>query len=141
MQYCGTVDSLSSRVHCLKQHWRPFRTRQYFAKLSLTKRVNNLVGWPFLCKHASLKWLISLFSSPVCLIIYCCCKEKIDSNLVYCTLIAGHHMGDPFEVSTIRREVSMLVFLKHLEMKIQNSWTSSVIFMMKSKDCSGIFCH
>jgi len=44
-----------------------------------------------------------------------CCEETIDSDLVYRILLAGHDMGDPFEISTIRREVSMLV---HLEVGI-----------------------
>ena len=42
---------------------------------------------------------------------------KIDSYLVYCTLLAGHGMGDPFEISTIRREVSMLVLLMEFRSK------------------------
>ena len=45
--------------------------------------------------------------------MFCCCKEKIDSDLAYCTLLAGHDMGDPFEISTIRREVSMSVLLRY----------------------------
>ena len=56
-------------------------------------------------------------SAPVHLIIYCC-KEETDSYLVYCTLLAGHDMGDPFEISSIRREVSMLVLLMRLEIKV-----------------------
>ena len=58
-------------------------------------------------------------SYPVHLIIYCYCEEKIDSYLVYCTLLAGHNMGDPFEISTIRREVSMSVLLMDLEVRIR----------------------
>ena len=54
---------------------------------------------------------------PCAPVIYCC-KEKIYSYLVYCTLLAGHNMGDPFEISTIRREVSMLVLLMDLEVRI-----------------------
>ena len=57
-------------------------------------------------------------SFPVHLTIYCCCEEAIDSDLVYCILLAGHDMGDPFEISTIRREVSILVLLMHLEIEI-----------------------
>ena len=45
-------------------------------------------------------------------------KEKIDSDLDYCILLVGHDMGDPFEISTIRREVSMSVLLVPLEIKM-----------------------
>ena len=57
-------------------------------------------------------------SFPVHLTIYSCCEETIDSDLLYCILLAGHDMGDPFEISTIRREVSILVLLMHLEIEI-----------------------
>ena len=56
-------------------------------------------------------------SFPVHLIISCC-EETIVSDLLYCILLAGHDMGDPFEISTIRREVRMLVLLMHLEIGI-----------------------
>ena len=78
-------------------------TKGYFAELSLIKRVNNL--------HA-----VDVF--PCAPVIYCC-KEKIYSYLVYCTLLAGHNMGDPFEISTIRREVSLFVLLTDLEIRMR----------------------
>ena len=67
------------------------------------------------------QFTFSGMSFPVHLIIYCCCKEKIDSYLVYCSLLAGHVMGDPFEISTIRREVSMFVLLMYLEVRMRFS--------------------
>ena len=129
----------------VKQHVRSVRT-----KITIfTRRVRSMdcplvrdkilgsTDLPF--KNVLKNWTVSHpkssgMSFPVYLIIHCYCKETIDSDLVYCILLAGHDMGDPFEISTIRREVSMLVLLMHLEVGITFTWTSSVIFDV-------IFCH